>query len=307
MRPKAVATLALVAVLAGCGGASKPHFRSAAGWQLLSGKNDLAASNVPFAAADRSMWPGPPSRTVATLPRRGVLIWAMVSHPGEAAPGWSTPLPLRLRETVSSNPFEGFGCAPAVTTANCYGASGSIRHLQAWDGAYATDLYVFFGTDHPSAASVAAANAELARLQLPHRKHATAPPSVCSVPTGAGAYGPQLSRSSGPPGSTVDVSGALGVLTEDGTYGGQTAKGVHAYWNLDFHRWWSVLESSPLRAKAGSPVELLGRQNVARRCTYRLQVTVPSVRPGRYPILVLSGTGKSQSSFAPVTFRVTAG
>jgi len=54
-------------------------------------------------------------------------------------------------------------------------------------------------------------------------------------------------------------------------------------------------------------VKLLGRQNVARRCRYRLRVTVPSVPQGRYPIVVLSGTGKSQSSFAPVSFRVTAG
>jgi hypothetical protein len=36
-------------------------------------------------------------------------------------------------------------------------------------------------------------------------------------------------------------------------------------------------------------------------------VTTPSVPPGRYPIEVLSGSGKSRSSFAPVIFRVTAG
>ncbi len=103
----------------------------------------------------------------------------------------------------------------------------------------------------------------------------------------------------------MTVSGALGVLGEDGTYGGQTAKAVDAYWNLDFHTWWSVLGPKPLAATAGSPVRPLGRQGVARRCTYRLRVTVPSVPPGRYPIVVLSGTGRSQSSFAPVTFRVT--
>ena len=105
----------------------------------------------------------------------------------------------------------------------------------------------------------------------------------------------------------MTVSGPLGVVGEDGTYGGQTAKAVHAYWNLDFHKWWSVLGATPLAATEGSPVELLGTQDVARRCRYRLQVTVPAVQPGRYPIEVLAGTGKSQSSFAPVTFRVTPG
>lgn len=306
MGGKTAAALALLAlVAAGCGGSGKPHFRSATGWHLLSGPNELAAANLQFAAADRSM-SSPPSRTVASLPRNGIVIWAMVSHSGQASPGWSTPLPLRLRETVPSNPFEGFRCAPAVATDKCYAASGSIRHLQAWNGAYALDLYVFFGTDHPATGSVAAANDELARLQLPREGSTTTPPPVCVPPNGGGAYDARLSPSSGPPRSTVTVSGPLGVLTEDGTYGGQMARGVHAYWNLNFHRWWSALESTPLAARAGSPVKLLARENVARRCTYRLRVRVPSVQPGRYPIVVLSGTGKSQSSFPPVTFRVTA-
>jgi hypothetical protein len=301
-----VVLLAVAAVVAGCGGSAKPRFESATGWQLLSGHGELAAANLPFAPADRST-ASPPSRTVATLPRDGVVIWAMVSHPGQPPRGWATPLPLRLRETVPSNPFEGFRCAPAVTTDSCDSASGSVRHLQAWSGPYEADLYVFFGTDHPAAASVAAANAELARLQLPQERPTTTAPPVCPVPTGAGAFFTRLSRSAGPPGSTMTVSGALGVLAEDGTYGGQTATAVHAYWNLDFHKWWSVLGPTPLPATAGSPVKPLGRQDVARRCRYRLRVTVPSVPPGRYPIEVLAGTGKSQSSFAPVTFEVTGG
>jgi hypothetical protein len=306
MKARTVAMLALTAALAaGCGGAGKPRFRSADGWQLLSGHGELAAANVPFAAEDRTTT-SPPSRTVATLPRRGVLIWAMVSRAGQAPPVRSTPLPLRLREAFVSNPFEGFGCAPAVTTGNCYSASGSVRRLQAWSGRYEADLYVFFGTDHPSAASVRAANAELARLQLPGGKQPSPTPLVCP-PRRDGAYATRLSRSAGPPGSTVTVSGSLGVLNEDGTYGGQTAKDADAYWNLDFRKWWSALERKPLPAVAGSPVENLGRQDVSQRCTYRIRFTVPSVRPGSYPIDVLSGAGKSQSSFAPVRFRVTGG
>lgn len=300
-----LAATALMSLLAGCGGGGRPHFQSAAGWHVLSGHGELAAANVPFAAADRDTT-SPPSRTVARLPRKGVVIWAMISRPGKPPPGWSTPLPLRLRETAQSNPFEGFRCAPAVTTANCDSASGSVRHLQAWSGPYEAELYVFFGTDHPMAASVAAANAELARLQLPDATKTTAPRPVCAVPNDGGAYGTRLSRSAGPPGSRVTVSGALGVLGEDGTYGGQTAKDVHVYWNLNFHRWWSVLGPKPLPAVAGSPVEQLGQQDVAHRCTYRLRVTIPSAQPGSYSIEVLSGVGKSQSSFTPVDFRVRA-
>jgi hypothetical protein len=212
-----------------------------------------------------------------------------------------------MAEAVPSNPFEGFGCAPAVTTGNCYSASGSVRRLHARSGPYDVDLYVFFGTDHPTAASVRSANAELARLQLPRGKQTTSAPPVCPARIGEGAYDTQLSRSAGPPGSTVTVSGALGVLNEDGTYGGQTAKDADAYWNLDFHKWWSALGPKPLAAVPGSAVENLGRQNVAQRCTYRIRVTIPSVRPGSYSIEVLAGKGKSQASFAPVSFRVTRG
>jgi hypothetical protein len=219
----------------------------------------------------------------------------------------STPLPLRLTEAVRSNPFEGFRCARAVSESRCYARSGSIRQLRAQIGRYSVDLYVFFGTDHPAATSVRAADAELARLRIPRAGSAGAGHPACPVPNGDRAYDTRLSRSAGPPGSTVTVSGALGVLDEDGTYGGQTAKDADAYWNLDFRKWWSVLGPKPLAAVPGSPVENLGRQDVARRCTYRIRVTIPSVRPGSYSIEVLSGVGKSQASFAPVNFRVTRG
>jgi len=105
------------------------------------------------------------------------------------------------------------------------------------------------------------------------------------------------------------VSGQLPVLAEDGSYAGQTATRVDVYWNLDFERWWSVLGSSPspAAAVAGSPVEQLGTEDVALLCTYRVEVVVPSVEPGAYPIEVLSGNSEGTASFAPVDFRVTNG
>jgi hypothetical protein len=306
MGGKAAAALVLLTLgAAGCGGAGKPHFRSAAGWHLLSGRNELAAANVQFASADRST-ASPPSRTVATLPRDGIVIWAMVGRESRHPPSSPTPLPLRLSEAVPTNPFEGFGCAPAVPVARCYAASGSVRRFVGQAGSYFVELYVFFGTDRPAVASVAAANAELARLRLP-RVRARAEGRVCPARTGRHAYDTTLSPASGPRGSVVTVSGHLPAVGEDGSYGGQTAKRVEAYWNLDFARWWTALTGSPSPSIAGRPVRLLGRQGVAGSCRYSVQVRIPAVRRGRYPIEVLYGQGKSDASFAPVTFRVTAG
>lgn len=157
-----LATVAFAAVVAGCGGGGSPRFERSADWNLLSGHEELAAANVPFAGPDRSL-ASPPSRTVARLPRRGVLIWAMVSRGGSGA---RTPLPVHLAEGVRVDPFEGFRCAPAVPLSRCYAASGSVRRLNGRMAGYDVDLFVFLGTDRPSNAQVAAVDAELARLRV---------------------------------------------------------------------------------------------------------------------------------------------
>jgi hypothetical protein len=156
-----LAVVALAVVAAGCGGGGKPRFEPAADWHLLSGKGELAAANVPFAGADRNLM-SPPSRTVDTLPRRGVVIWALVSPAGKDR---TRPLRLHLSEAVRTNPFEGFRCAPAVPSSRCFSASGSVRRLAGQLAGYDVDLYVFLGTDRPSPAQVAAVDAELARLR----------------------------------------------------------------------------------------------------------------------------------------------
>jgi hypothetical protein len=164
LKPSA-ALVPLALLAAGCGGGGKPHFESAAGWHVLSRSGELAAANVPFAASDDPGLESPPSRTVATLARSGVVIWAMVSRDMNSDFP-SRRLPLRVAQGQRSNPFEGFPCAPAVTTSRCYAASGSIRHLEARSGSHTIDLYIFFGRDRPSRAQIAAADAELARLSL---------------------------------------------------------------------------------------------------------------------------------------------
>jgi hypothetical protein len=141
---------------------------------------------------------------------------------------------------------------------------------------------------------------------------ASARPAKCPAQTGTGAYDTTLRPSSGMSGSTVAVSGPLPVMRENGTYGGQTSTEVDVYWNLNFDKWWSVLGNSPspLASVTGTPVKLLGKQAVARLCTYQVQVEIPAVPPGAYPIEVLyqgpASGGPSFASFAPTKFQVTS-
>jgi hypothetical protein len=141
---------------------------------------------------------------------------------------------------------------------------------------------------------------------------ASARPAKCPARTGTGAYDTTLRPSSGMSGSTVAVSGPLPVMRENGTYGGQTSTEVVVYWNLNFDKWWSVLGNSPspLASVTGTPVKLLGKQAVATLCTYQVQVEIPAVPPGAYPIEVLyqgpDSGGPSFASFAPTKFQVTS-
>jgi hypothetical protein len=141
---------------------------------------------------------------------------------------------------------------------------------------------------------------------------ASARPAKCPARTGTGAYDTTLRPSSGISGSTVAVSGSLPVMRENGTYGGQTSTQVDVYWNLTFDKWWSVLGNSPspLASVTGMPVKLLGKQGVATLCTYQVDVEIPAVPPGTYPIEVLyqgpASGGPSFASFAPTKFQVTS-
>jgi hypothetical protein len=141
---------------------------------------------------------------------------------------------------------------------------------------------------------------------------ASARPAKCPARTGTEAYETTLRPSSGMSGSTVAVSGPLPVRRENGTYGSQTSTEVDVYWNLNFDKWWSVLGNSPspLASVAGTPVKLLGKQAVATLCTYQVQVEIPAVPPGAYPIEVLyqgpASGGPSFASFAPTKFQVTS-
>ena len=172
-----------------------------------------------------------------------------------------------------------------------------------------TAVWIVFGTDRPLPEDIAAADAELARLKFPHTPTAaaTSQPPECRPPTGTGFYDSSVYPASGPAGSTVVVSGRLPVVSESRRNTGQNSTEVTAYWDLDLDNWPSIATASPVAAVAGSPVSLVGLQNVAGQCTYHVRVAVPSAPPGKYPIEVLYGDVHGSASFGPASFRVTHG
>ncbi|HUJ54491.1 MAG TPA: hypothetical protein VLW49_00705 [Gaiellaceae bacterium] len=145
---KAAAVVALVLSLAaGCGGGGRPHFEGASGWHVIAEPGQIvSAANVAFAAADRAQ--SAPIHTVASLPRRGILIWVQSARGRKLK-----SVPLRVEYMATSRP-EGFAC-PGTTRALQTGRKG-------WD----VYVWVFFGAKHPPESIVAAANAELARFSF---------------------------------------------------------------------------------------------------------------------------------------------
>lgn len=162
-------------------------------------------------------------------------------------------------------------------------------------------------------AAVAAAGS----ISATARSTTTAP--ACPEVTGPGGYDTHVSPAAGPAGTTVTVSGALPAAGEDGKPSGPTVTELFTYWNLAFGsggtEWTSVDTSQPVAAVPGSAVQQLATQHVADLCSYRFEVTIPSVPPGTYPIEVLyrwqpgypDGTGWGEASFAPSAFQVTTG
>jgi hypothetical protein len=161
---RSASLVALVGLFAGCGGgSSSPQFQRAPGWHSLSRHGELVAASVQLAPADQSL-ASPPSRTVAALPHRGILIWVYaIRRRGGAIDAKFPPVPLRVERTVATNPPEGFFCAPAARR-HCFEAGGSIRRMEASAAGWNLGVTIFFGRDRPSPAQIDAANAELARL-----------------------------------------------------------------------------------------------------------------------------------------------
>ena len=148
----------VVSALAGCGGAGPtPHFQAATGWHVLVEPGQTAsAANVSFASGDRAE--SVPVGTIASLPRRGVVIWIeWVRRGGSPSLDKTYPkraLTLQISEAANTGTPEGTS------------SPGAVRRLRVQDSGWNATVWIFFGASKPSQRQVAAANWELSRLRI---------------------------------------------------------------------------------------------------------------------------------------------
>jgi hypothetical protein len=93
---------------------------------------------------------------------------------------------------------------------------------------------------------------------------------------------------------------------QDGTFHPPQGQ-VNVWWNLDPDAWESVAgQPSPFPTPSlpGS-VLLLSSAEIAGSCTYEIQVTIPDVPPGTYPVVVVGAyAGGTGVEFGSVDFQV---
>jgi hypothetical protein len=149
---------AVVSALAGCGGAGPaPHFQAATGWHVLvEPGRSASAANVSFASGDRAE--SAPAGTIASLPRRGVVIWIEWVRRGQSSSLDRTypkrALPLQVTDAADTGTPEGTR------------SPGAVRRLQVQGSGWNATVWIFFGAPKPSHRQVAAANSELSRFRI---------------------------------------------------------------------------------------------------------------------------------------------
>lgn len=138
-------------------------FAPAAGWH--TGTNGPAesepegqqtwtyASTVPY--RDEPLQ-APPYKTLEVLPPDGIVIWLYLFGPGEVDTSRRSP-PFRLTEADRSAEWQG-----QVRDLPVYSLAGRVPGQR-----YGVNISVYFGRSRPTRAQLAAADAELARLELP--------------------------------------------------------------------------------------------------------------------------------------------
>jgi hypothetical protein len=147
---KAAAALAVVLLAAGCGGgAPRPTFHAAPGWQAGSSGSRAWASTVAYRDCRDCV---PPHRTIAALPPNGVIIQLASVRSRLSRDVGSWPPRIRLHDVQPG--FEGVP----------YRYGFCERSVQ--NGRVVRWVYVWFGRARPTPRQLAKANAELARLSL---------------------------------------------------------------------------------------------------------------------------------------------
>jgi hypothetical protein len=140
-----------------------PSFHAAHGWRTMSTGPMDTAQGAPEvkAASDHGVSPAVLFNFFVGLRQlsgSGIVIWASTSGRGGATPVFTKARwPLRLSTFRVDHGWE---AQPAV----------NVQQRLRWVvvGGWHLDVRVYFGTQHPSGALLAKAQAELDRLRLPH-------------------------------------------------------------------------------------------------------------------------------------------
>ncbi len=138
-------------------------FVAASGWHSgTSGRTDVQpdgqsaatwTSTIPYRDQPFEF---PPSKTIAALPPDGIIIDVQLFGPGGYGGGKATP-PFRIAQSTGESGFEGVPEGVGV-----YQIGGHVPRQH-----YDVNINVLFGRKPPTRAQVAAADAQLARLNLP--------------------------------------------------------------------------------------------------------------------------------------------
>jgi hypothetical protein len=107
---------------------------------------------------------------------------------------------------------------------------------------------------------------------------------------------------SGAPGSTVDVSGPLYYLNQEGEVWVPEHEQIQAWWNLDPENYAQAAGAAVEAATGGvaeplpGGVMLVGADDPQGACSFLLHFTVPDVGRGTYPVSVVAVAGSDGST-----------
>jgi hypothetical protein len=159
-----------------------------------------------------------------------------------------------------------------------------------------------FGSGHQSAAPSTVGAPPAPSTLATYAGHA----KTCPKPT---SYVPELSPAQGSAGTRAVISGTLPLYGENGELDGFPTTQLVGWWNLKYADRFHAAEKPPkLVPDQPGPVFriLVVSVPTPNPCTYRVVFRVPSAAEGTYPIDILDRSGRSISSFPPITFTITA-
>lgn len=222
------------------------------------------------------------------LPSDGAFFW-LYEIPGLSAPQRSTRFDLDESSLAS---YEGSGCVPTY-------------RIDFSDSGRDFSIHTAFG-DQAGQNLRQQVLDSLNSLKVFERASETSPTPPDCPPVGEGGYRIELSESSGPPGSTVEVSGPTPIYAEDGSYRPPDGE-IQLWLNADPEAWHSVLPGGdePVPDKPGE-VRLLGTAQLAGTCAFSTTFTVPDFPAGSYLIVPVNFGGEDKDRFSATFFGAHA-